>query len=200
MDLKQKILLSAFDTFLQYGIKSVSMDDLSRNLGISKKTIYNFIDNKGKLVEETLMNYLQKDQSEINDIIENSSDAIDSMVKIAKHILLFLRKMQPTLIYDLKKYYPNSWKMVEDQHFGFIYGVIKNNILRGQHEGLYLENIHADIIAKLYTAKSHAISDEKMFPLEEYQRATLFEEKIKYHMRGIVSDLGSHKLKELNLN
>lgn len=199
MDLKQKILLSAFDTFLQYGIKSVSMDDLARNLGISKKTIYNFIDNKGELVEIALMNYLQKDQTEIKEIVDTSSDAIDSMVKIAKHILIFLRKMKPTLIYDLKKYYPNSWKMVEELHFGFIYEVVKNNILRGQHEGLYLEDIHADIIAKLYTAKSHAISDEQMFPLEAYQRATLFEEKIKYHMRGIVSDLGSKKLKELNI-
>lgn len=199
MDLKQKILKNAFDTFLQYGIKSVSMDDLSRNLGISKKTIYTIIENKKELVETSIQDYIVKDELEITEIVKNSENAIDSMVKIAKHVMSFLRKMKPSLIYDLKKYYPACWKMIEEQHFGFIYQVTKNNIIRGQKEGLYLTEINPTIIAKLHSAMSHSISDEQVFPLDEFQRASLFEETIKYHMRGIVSDQGREMLKNLNI-
>lgn len=196
MELKQKLLTSSFDFFMKYGIKSVSMDDLARSLGISKKTIYTYVDNKKSLVAETLDEFLQKDEDEVRAIVSESTDAIDCMFKLSRHILKFLRAMKPTLIFDLKKYYPTCWSKVEHKHFGFIYTVIKSNIEQGMAEGYYREDLNAEIIAKIYSAQSHAISDENLFPLDQFQRAELFEEVIKYHMRGIITENGRVRLNQ----
>lgn len=194
MNIKDKLLLSAFDLFMKYGIKSVSMDDICRTLGVSKKTVYNVIANKKDLIDQILKAHLARDQKQINDIVDNATHAIDAMEKIGKHVLQFLRAMTPSLIYDLQKYYPESWSMIEEQHYGFIYETIKGNLIRGQQEGLYLNDFDSNIIARLYVEKTHCIADDETFPLVTYTRPQLFEELFMYHMRGITSKKGKAML------
>lgn len=98
--------------------------------------------------------------------------------------------MKPSLIYDLQKYYPQVWELIEDQHYGFIYRTIKANLKRGQMEGLYISTFDPDIIAKLYVEKTHCIVDEENFPSSKFSRPQLYEQLFMYHMRGISSDKG----------
>jgi len=199
MELKEKIFLTTFDLFLKYGVKSVSMDDICRKIGISKKTIYTVIINKKDLVEKILKLHLQKDEEDIKKITKASDTAIDEMCKIGRHVIKFLRAMKPSLIYDLQKYYPQAWNMIEDQHYGFIYQTIKANLQRGQKEGLYIPTFNAEIIAKLYVEKTHCIADEENFPSTEYSRPQLFEELFMYHMRGISSNKGLMLLRDIEI-
>jgi TetR/AcrR family transcriptional regulator, cholesterol catabolism regulator len=197
MSSKDLIWETALELFMKYGIKSVSMDDLAKTLGMSKKTIYTFISNKEDLVNKVLSKHIKKDEEAILEIINASDDALDAMVSITKHVLLFLRKIKPSLIFDLKKYHPAGWQMIETQHFRFIEDVIRNNILRGISEKLYREDADPEIIAKLYVAKSRYLVDEDYFPLTEYDRAGLLIQMIMYHLNGIVSDNGKEKLKSI---
>lgn len=190
MSIKDKLFLSAFDLFMKYGIKSVSMDDICRKLGISKKTIYTLISNKQDLVEKIIRLHLKHDEEQINKIVNTAENAIDAMSGIGRHVLQFLRAMKPSLIYDLQKYYPDLWQIIEEQHYGFIYETIKTNLGRGQKEGLYIDTLDCDIIAKLYVEKTHCIADEEHFPSSTYTRPRLFEELFGYHMRGITSNNG----------
>ncbi|MBK9257902.1 MAG: TetR/AcrR family transcriptional regulator [Saprospiraceae bacterium] len=194
MQLKDTLWTSALELFLKYGIKSVSMDDLAKSLGISKKTIYTCIVNKEDLILKVLKNHLDNDEKIILQITKESKDALDEMVQITNHVLLFLRKIKPTIIYDLKKYHPQVWKLIENQHFPFIENVIKNNLIRGQSESLYRKDANPDIISKLYVVKSLNIVDEDRFPLTEYNRTDLLMQMILYHLNGIVSDEGKTKL------
>jgi AcrR family transcriptional regulator len=137
MNVKENLVSTAFDLFLKYGIKSVSMDDISRKLGISKKTIYSVINTKDELIDDVLISHLQKDKCDIKSILDQSHDAIDEMVRITRHILTFISSMTPSIIYDLKKYHPQAWNKIEKEHFSFIQQTIYNNLIRGQKEGLY---------------------------------------------------------------
>lgn len=199
MNIKDKIFLTTFDLFLKYGVKSVSMDDICRKLGISKKTIYTVIENKKDLIEKIIKLHLEKDQEDIEEITKSADTAVDEMCKIGRHVIKFLREMKPSLIYDLQKYYPQAWDMIEDQHYNFIYRTIKANLERGQDEGLYLSSFDAEIIAKLYVEKTHCIADEEHFPSMEYTRPQLFEELFMYHMRGISSEKGLKLLKDIEI-
>ncbi len=199
MTLKDKIFLSTFDLFLKYGIKSVSMDDICRKLGISKKTIYTVIENKKDLIEKIIQLHITKDEEDINAITQSSETAVDEMCKIGRHVIKFLKEMKPSLIYDLQKYYPQAWDMIEDQHYGFIYRTIKANLERGQKEGLYLKSFDPDIIAKLYVEKTHCIADEEHFPSANYGRPQLFEQLFMYHMRGISSSEGLKLLADIEI-
>lgn len=191
MKLKDNLVSTAFELFLKYGIKSVSMDDISRKLGISKKTIYSVVNTKEELIDDVLSIHLEKDECDIQSILNQSRDAIDEMVNVTKHVAIFLKQMTPSLIYDLKKYYPVFWSKIESTHFTFIERTIYANLQRGQKEGLYRQDFDPMIISKLYVLKSTSIADQDKFPAEAFDRLTLFKEMVRYHLRGIVSEKGA---------
>ncbi len=196
MDLKKKILAGAELMFLRNGFKSVTMDDIARELGMSKKTLYQFVDNKADLVGQVLQNHGEEEIAAIAAIRSHADNAIDEILAIAKYAIQFLRKMGPGLMYDLQKYYRKSWEIVNEMHEEHIYKVIKSNIEWGIADGLYRSDFNIDVIAKLYVRKSMIIVDEKLFPLTSYSREALFTEYINYHIHGIASQKGLKLLKK----
>jgi len=108
-----------------------------------------------------------------------------------------LKQTKPTAIFDLKKYYGDSWKLLESLHLTFIEQVINNNLLKGIKDGLYRKNLDARIISKLYVGKSLLIADDEMFPDSEFAREKLYREFINYHIHGISTDKGLLRLKDL---
>ena len=195
MNYKEEILKTTFDLVMKYGIKSISMDDISKSIGISKKTIYQFFENKRSLISEMIENHIQQDQDDIKVIISKSKNAIDEIVDIARHLLSFLKGMSPTMMYDTQKYYPKQWSKVESQHFNFFHDVIKSNIERGQVEGLYIEDVNSEIISRLYIKQTLAIVDESTFPTNEYDKGELFKTLITYHIRGLMTPQGREMAK-----
>ncbi len=198
--MESKITLAAFNLFLKYGVRSVSLDDISREIGISKKTIYEYFENKKELVDKSIRYYIAKEMKDVCEISENAQNSIDEMMGIARYILSFLREMSASLVYDLRKYYPDSWNFIESEHIKFIQDQIKNNILRGKEDGFYKENINVDVISRLYVAQSRTITDEDIFPTKQFAKAALFQEFIIYHMYGIVSDKGRKYIQKIQLN
>lgn len=190
METKSKILQQTFALIMKYGIKSVSMEDISRNIGISKKTIYQHFDSKKTLIKEVVADHIANDQIALRHIIDNATDAIDEMVLVAQHVLHFLRGMSPSMMFDTRKYYPTIWQMVENQHIGFFLDITRENILRGQKEGLYLTDINPEIVARIYVHQSLALSDETIFPLSTFTRSELYQAIVTYHIRGIMTDKG----------
>jgi len=190
MGTQQKILDQTFTLVMKYGIKSVSMDDISSGIGISKKTIYQYFENKKSLLASVVENHISKDEREMTALKEASSNAIEEMVLIAKHVLTFLRGMSPSMMFDTKKYYPEIWHRIEEEHFTFIRNTVKANVVRGQREGLYLEDANAEIISLLYVRQTLALADEEIFPLSKFDRMELFKTMVTYHVRGLMSTDG----------
>ena len=193
MNYKEEILKKTFDLIMKYGIKSVSMDDISKSIGISKKTIYQYFENKRALIAEVIDNHIEEDERDIKTIISNSQNAIYEIVDIAKHVLSFLKGMSPSMIFDTRKYYPKQWEKVESRHFSFIRDIIKSNIERGQKEGLYNRDLNPDIVARLYVKQSLAIVDETTFPPNEYNAGELYKTLVTYHIRGLMTNKGRKK-------
>lgn len=199
MKTKQKILDQTFELIMKYGIKSVSMDDISRGIGISKKTIYQYFENKKGLIHEVIENHIVKDEADITQIITGAKDAIDEMLLVAKHVLIFLRGMSPSMMFDTQKYYPQIWERVENQHFAFILDTIVKNIERGQKEGYYSVDMDADIISKMYVRQILTLADESVFPLSRYERSHLYKSLVTYHVRGLLNDKGRIKAQNLQI-
>jgi AcrR family transcriptional regulator len=191
-----RVLTHAREMFMRYGIRSVTMDDIARELGISKKTLYQNVDNKADLIDRIVEMHIQNEKGCLSAITGDSADAIDELLSIARYVLTMLKSMQPTTMFDLKKYYHTAWKKMDRFHLGHVYSVIRQNIERGMREGLYRGNLNADIISKLYVGKTMLLNDEEMFPGSVYDRQDLFVEYIHYHLRGILSTTGLAKLQE----
>ena len=191
-EMKNNILQRTAAMFFRYGIKSVTMDDIARELGMSKKTLYQFFENKNDLLAQIMDMEGERDIAITGDVLTHSENAIDELMGYARHGLAEFTKVMscPTIVYDLQKYYRELWDKFETDMNKRIYEGTKHNIARGQKEGLYREGIDADIIAKLYVKKMMAIMDEDTFPTEHYNKIRLFTQFLIYHVHGIATPKG----------
>ncbi len=194
--IRQEIIQASDTLFLKYGIKSISMDDIAREIGISKKTLYEHIESKEDLIKEIMQAHIEEDQQYITDIQSNQLDAIEQMIQIASYVVNILRKMNPRTMYDLKKYYRKiytSWEIFQRVH---IYEVIYKNLSDGIDKDLYRDNLDIDIITKLYVSNSMLIVDDTLFDATKYHRDKVFLEHIKYHMHSICTTKGLRLFKK----
>ena len=166
------------------------MDDIARLLGISKKTIYTYVDDKKSLVNAVVENYVEEEQKVISNLIEQAHSAIDAMIKIAKHTLMNVDKMKPTLTYDLKKYHPTAWKFVDENHFNYIKERINQNLIRGKKEGLYRLELNEEIYSRLYIKLANSLTDGTFYETEEFDISIVYKSILHYHMNGIMTEKG----------
>lgn len=193
----ERITGVASELFFQYGIRSVSMDDIARQLGISKKTLYQHVENKADLVEKTMMVHNQHMINQFTEIInDDHNNAIDELVEIAKINNAMLKKTNPSTIYDLKKYHKKCWDVIEKVHDEIIFNIISKNIEQGIEQGLYREDINIQIITKFYAAQIDLIIDTQVFSPTEFQMADVYIEFLKYHIFGIATTKGAKYLNE----
>ena len=187
---KEKILKKSEELFLQYGLKSVTMDDLASQLGMSKKTLYQFVKNKSDLIEQVIDLHISDEKAFMKDTREKSKDAVEEMIIVARHYIQELKKLSPTLIYDLKKYYQHLWLLIEQLESDHTYNCIKSNMERGIRQGVYRSDINVDIIAKIYVLSTMSVVNENVFSQKSYKKEDLFTEFIKYHLQGITTEKG----------
>lgn len=185
-----KILLQVSDLYQKYGIKSVSMDDVARELGISKKTLYEFFTDKTDLVAKMLDFQISKIRSVFEGEKDDKNNAIDHLLEISHIITAFLKNFSPTIHYDLQKYYPTVFKSLFEYKRVYMLASVKSNIERGIKEGLYRSDLNPDLIAQIYVNRIEASLDADFLTTHEYSTNELFSEMFTYHIRGIASKQG----------
>lgn len=196
MDVKQQILSRSMELFMRYGIKSVTMDDIAKQLGMSKKTLYQYVTNKTDLIAQIFQQKIELEKNIMTQIRESSENAIDEILKIAAYVINELRELSPTTVYDLQKYYRETWRQMEALHQMHMYKIIKENIQWGIKQKYYRENMNPDIVSKLFVGKTSLVVDEELFPTREYDMSDLFREYIYYHIHGIASPEGLQLLEK----
>jgi len=197
----KSILFKVRELYMKYGIKSITMDDVARELGISKKTLYLYVTDKDDLVGKFIDNEILIRQEEICKCFRIGYNAIEELFEISLFMNKLMRNQNVTTEHDLKKYYPNHYhKTLIARHEG-IYNYIMLNLKKGIKEGLYREEMNKEVIAKLYLWRSENIHLDDLFTVEEFTSVKLFIELINYHVRGIATEKGisvlDRKIKEL---
>lgn len=198
MDVKQEILSRSEPLFLRLGVKSVSMDDIARELGISKKTLYQHFDNKDSLVEEVIQTHVERQQQAMCFISTNAENALDEMRKIGAFITTMIEDISPGALYDLQKYYRKSWELLMKNQDEHVLNSIMKNIRRGIQEGLYRENLHVEITAKIYAKATFMIVDELSDSSSNFSRRLLIRELHGYHVHAITTPKGMELWNQYN--
>jgi len=143
-----RIKQKAHDLFMQYGLRSVSMDDIANSLGISKKTIYHFYADKDELVEAVIESQFKKNEHNCIRDRSNSKNAVHEIFLAMDLMTEMFSSMNPALIFDMQKYHPKAFIKFRTFKNDFLYNVVVNNINWGIVAGLYREDINVEIIAR----------------------------------------------------
>lgn len=133
---------------MRYGLKSVSMDDIANKLAVSKKTIYQHYTDKDQLVLEVVKKITTDNQMKCEEDIITSDNAVHEIILAMKQMSVLFHAMNPSILYDLRKYYSRAYKIFELHKNEFIYNKIKLNIQRGIREELYREDFDIESITR----------------------------------------------------
>ncbi|MEP7320893.1 MAG: TetR/AcrR family transcriptional regulator [Saprospiraceae bacterium] len=190
MDLSSDILTRAKSLFTKCGVKSITMDDLAKGMGISKKTLYEKIDSKASLVEQMVLHHIRDEKKALVKIKSQSANAVEEMILIARYVIQLLQQVSPNVIFEIKKYYWESWKKLEKLNHEHIHSVIQQNLKLGIEQGFYRSDLSIEIISRHYVTLASTIMDMDLFPPHQFAMDLIFKETILYHLRGITTPVG----------
>jgi TetR/AcrR family transcriptional regulator, cholesterol catabolism regulator len=186
----KNILLKVREWYMKYGIKSITMDDISKELGISKKTLYMYVTDKDDLVGKFIDYEIELRQAEICNCFRVGFNAIEELFEITLFMNKLMREQNPATEHDLKKYYPHYYQKIVKTRREGIYNYILLNLKKGIREGLYRKDLEVEIIAKLYLSRSESIHTSDIFTVDEFTSLKLFIVHLTYHVRGIATEQG----------
>ncbi|MGA2405896.1 MAG: TetR/AcrR family transcriptional regulator [Bacteroidales bacterium] len=200
----KNILLKVRELYMKYGIKSITMDDVATEMGISKKTLYQFVTDKEELVGKFVDNDIEIRKEEIHKCFKIGFNAIEELFEISAFMNKIMRDQNPATDYDLKKYYPHHYEKIVKTRREGIFDYILLNIKKGKKEGLYRDDLNEEIITKLYLSRLENSQFNELFSAEEFTSIKLFVELLNYHVRGIATEKGiivlEKKINELETN
>lgn len=194
--MREKIITKATELFLTLGVKSVTMDDIAYQLGISKKTIYVHFENKTKLVETSTLEMFELIAHGIDCICQKKKNPIEEIYDIKQLAMDHLKNERSSPYYQLQKYYPKIFNSVRSKQYALMEECVSDNLKRGMALGLYRDNLEIDFIVKMYFASVMALKDKQLFPLKKFSISFSMNLYLEYHVRGICTPKGLEVLKK----
>jgi len=196
-DKEQQLIEGAMSIFMRYGIKSVNMDDIARQLGVSKKTLYQYFEDKEDLLGKVVQRHCSMEEESIAAIASKKLSAIEEMFEIMHWVISIISKIHPSVKFDLEKYHPELGNTMRLARAQVVHGCILNNLKKGKKEGAYRKDLDAEIITRIYLARIDAFLDPAIFPFEQFKPVDVYKELFQYHIHGIASTKGIEQLETI---
>lgn len=193
MDQRDRILAGSLELFASAGIKSVTMDDIARKLGMSKKTIYQYFADKNELVIELVRNRMKEDECQMMEMLEDSENVIEQMVKMMKCMEDVLGRMNPILIHDLQKYHADGWKEIQKFKAQYLTETLEKILKEGIVQGYIRPEIDVRIIARMRLAQVETGFNANLFPPAEFNTWKVQQQFLEHFTYGICT-LAGYKL------
>ncbi|RZL36796.1 MAG: TetR/AcrR family transcriptional regulator [Pedobacter sp.] len=191
MEVKEYIVEEADKLFCQYGFKSVTMDDIAKHLGMSKKTIYQHFSDKDELVTILINEKLNNQECTMDFCAKNAENAVQEIFFVIVNIHEMLSSMNAILFYDLQKYHPKAWltfKEFKEQNLG---KCIMVNLDRGISEGVYRAELNTEIITQMRLDQVDLIFNQHgQYNMNKYNLAQVMAEITEHFLYGICNHNG----------
>ena len=191
-----KILSASAELFRQYGFKSITMDDIARRAGISKKTLYQNFANKQEVVNESVVWYKSHMTETCFDMLNGSENAIEAMVRMLAFMDNMHKQMNPMALFEMQRYFPEAYNTFRQQLEAKDVGMIRDNILQGIGEGLYREEINADLLARYRLETSLIILQPNLLVNDRNSLMSVALEIGEHFLYGIMTPKGEKLYKK----
>lgn len=165
---KERILAGAEELFFKAGIRSITMDDIAKHLGMSKKTIYVHYKDKDELVTALVQTRLEQDKCEMMLAAENSSNVLEELINMMKCSEEIFSRANPILIHDLQKYHPNAWKQFQGFKAEIVVNSMRGILTRGIEQGYVRPEIDAAVIARMRVWQIELGFNPDVFPINTF--------------------------------
>ena len=199
MEPLEKILSASAELFSQYGFKTITMDDIARRAGISKKTLYQHFANKQEVVNDSVIWYKNHMTEVCNATLDNAENAIEAMVKMMAYFDTMNKRINPMALFEMQRFYPEAYKTFRELLASKDVAMMKENIVWGMGEGLYRADITADLLARYRLETSLLVLQPNLLVNDRNDLMTVALEIGEHFLYGIMTPKGEklyHKYKE----
>jgi TetR/AcrR family transcriptional regulator, cholesterol catabolism regulator len=193
MNIKERILVKADNLFMRFGPRSVSMNDIAAELGLSKKTLYQYYADKEALVAAVMQAIIINNEGDCNAAIQKAKNAVDEIFEVMEMIEKMLRNMNPSVLYDVQKYHPSTFACFEKHKNEYLYNMVRKNLERGIQEALYRLEINVAVIARFRLESIMIPFRPEFYSKNNINLADVEKEIIEHYLYGIAT-LKGHKL------
>lgn len=191
LEAKDYIIQESDKLFCQYGFKSVTMDDIARQLGISKKTIYQHFKDKDELVNILIREKLDRQECVMKDGHNHAENAVHELFFAIRNIHELLNNMNAKLFYDLQKYHPKAWLFFQEFKAQKLRHTISVNLSRGIKEGYYRTDLNVDMLTQLRLNQIDLIFNQNdHYTMNKYSIAQVMAEITEHFLYGICNQKG----------
>ena len=179
------ILERTIELFAEFGIRNLNMDDISRSLGISKKTLYLYVKSKEDLIEKLFYFDDMKWNKEMSKIKFEELNAIEVLIQISLLVFEEMGKLDSKIKFELKKYYEPIFTQFMVRKQNLIFNQISQNIKKGIAEGLYRSDVNIDLVAGLYVRNLVEMHKKDYCFVENITFEQVFQVMFENHIRAI---------------
>jgi len=190
MEPLEKILSASIELFSQYGFKTITMDDIARRAGISKKTLYQHFANKQEVVNESVMWYKDKSSDSCMAMLEGAENALEAMVRMLAFFDEMHKRINPMAMFEMQRFFPEAYKTFRDLLVERDVVMMRDNILQGIKEGLYREDINADLLARYRLETSMLILQPNLLVSDRNSLMSVALEIGEHFLYGIMNAKG----------
>jgi len=191
LETKNRIKAAAHDLVMKYGVRTVSMDDIAASVGMSKKTLYQYYQDKDELVKAVINDVLEDNKCSCDEFVNRAENAIHEVFLTMEMMVETFTEMNPSILFELQKYHPSAYQTFAKFKGEFIYQSIKANIERGKKEELYRDDINVEILSR-YRMEAVFIPFNPEFQrsLNKFTLMEIEEQVILNFLFGMVSQKG----------
>lgn len=172
-------------------MRSVSMDEIANQLGISKKTIYQYYADKDSLVYEVIGMVVKSNEKDCWCRREESENAVHEVFLVMEMVEHLLGHMNPVVMFDLEKYHPKAFTLVSEYRNKFMYNMIKSNLEIGMQQELYKQELDADVLTRYRLATVFLMFNPELFPPAKYHPLRVITEITDHFLYGVVTNKGN---------
>lgn len=188
--IRERILFAARKQFLLTGYKRVTMDEIAEELGMSKKTLYQFFPGKYELLDAVMTNEMTNAACGIDTIIHNTEYTVPEKVQM---IMRFasdqFAKLNPIVLYDIQKFAPEIWERFENWRQEHIKKEFINLLNQGVESGIFRKDICVLVTLAVY-ASSFSLINADFLMQSNLSPAEVYDSICKIIYEGIYTDEG----------
>jgi AcrR family transcriptional regulator len=199
MDVRERILQAAARLFMELGVRSVSMDEVAKVLSISKKTIYKHYQDKNQLVFDTISKHISEMETNTSLIMSKEDNPVLQIAKIADFVLEMNKNVHPSVLFDLQKFYPDSYSHLIEHRNRYALQSVNQNLKKGIEQGLFRNDMNRQRVARIYMCLIFSMFQNTLFEGEDHRDfRDEYIETIKYHLHAVTTEKGKSIFNEIS--
>lgn len=195
METRETILETANRLFLQYGIRSITMDDIAKELSISKKTIYQYFSDKDEVVELSMQHYMEQQKVIFEEMQQKATNTLEELYYISQHIKTGFQNISMSALFDIQKHYPKVWQMFLVYKEEVFKKTMTDTINRGIQEGYFRSDVEPELMALLRFEQIQMCFNPSIFPKDKYNFSEMQTHFLMHFIHGMLTDKGRELLK-----